>query len=374
MVGRSTTPSALNSIDLERVLDAGLLHRLAGALDRAADAGFADEHVVRFLGQHETAGARKRIEARLGEALELHLAVAIGEVGEHEERQPIRRLLVEGAQHARRLLRARAAAQEIVGLLAPVGAEIFVQEIDHRPEMAPLLDIDLKQVAHVVERGRGIAEEALLLDRRRLGVALNDDQAPQHRAIFAGHILPGLLASVFAAGNPAVVDLRREQNAPAVFRHLHIVELGPALRIDADRGSQVDQAVLVLLRDQVVPPVDVAGMPFLQRLENALVLGQADIVGDQRVIADIEKFAHRFRSGWLNPSPAPREKVAAKRPDEGSRQIPPTLTPALSRESGRGGIKLFACRIRRGRRCRSASARRSHRRRWDAGRSSSARP
>ena len=373
MVGRSTTPSALNSIDLERVLDAGLLHRLAGALDRAADAGFADEHVVRFLGQHETAGARKRIEARLGEALELHLAVAIGEVGEHEERQPIRRLLVEGAQHARRLLRARAAAQEIVGLLAPVGAEIFVQEIDHRPEMAPLLDIDLKQVAHVVERGRGIAEEALLLDRRRLGVALNDDQAPQHRTIFAGHILPGLLASVFAAGNPAVVDLRREQNAPAVFRHLHIVELGPALRIDADRGSQVDQAVLVLLRDQVVPPVDVAGMPFLQRLENALVLGQADIVGDQRVIADIEKFAHRCRSGWLNPSPA-RGRRWPEGPDEGCRLIPTTLTPALSRESGRGGIKLFACRIRRGRRCRSASARRSHRRRWDAGRSSSATP
>ena len=31
----------------------------------AADAGLADEHVVRFLGQHEAAGARQRIEARL---------------------------------------------------------------------------------------------------------------------------------------------------------------------------------------------------------------------------------------------------------------------------------------------------------------------
>ncbi len=38
--------------------------------------------------------------------------------------------------------------------------------------MPPLLDIDLEQVAHVVERGRGRAEMALLLDRRRLGVAL----------------------------------------------------------------------------------------------------------------------------------------------------------------------------------------------------------
>ena len=67
--------------------------------------------------------------------------------------------------------------------------------------MAAFLDIDLEQVAHVVERGRGIAEVALLLDGGRLGVALDDDQAAQHRAIFAGHVLPGRFAGMLAAGN-----------------------------------------------------------------------------------------------------------------------------------------------------------------------------
>jgi hypothetical protein len=30
--------------------------------------------------------------------------------------------------------------------------------------MPALLDIDLKEIAHVIERGRGLAEKALLLD------------------------------------------------------------------------------------------------------------------------------------------------------------------------------------------------------------------
>ena len=77
------TPSSRTLLDVVRVLDAGRLHRLAGALDGAPDAGLADEHVVRFLGEHEAAGARERIEARLREALELHLAVAVGEEREH---------------------------------------------------------------------------------------------------------------------------------------------------------------------------------------------------------------------------------------------------------------------------------------------------
>ena len=34
-------------------------------------------------------------------------------------------------------------------------------------------------------------------------------------------------------------------------------------------------------------------MPLLQRLQHAPVLGEADIVRDQRVVADVEQFGHR---------------------------------------------------------------------------------
>ena len=267
--------------------DAGRLHRLAGALHDAADAGLADEHVVRFLGQHEAAGARQRIEAGLRQRVQLHLAVAVGEIGEHEERQPVRRRLVEGAEHARRIRVAGAAAQQIVGLLAAVAAEIFLQQIDHRPEMAAFLDIDLEQVAHVVERGRGLAEMALLLDRGRLGVALDHDQAAQHGAIFARDFLPGRLAEMLAERNDAVLFLRRQQNAPAIIRHLDVVELGPAARIDRIGGAQIDQRLLEALRPHVAPPVDVAGMPALQRFQHLAVFGEIHVVGNLGRVVDV---------------------------------------------------------------------------------------
>ncbi len=177
----------------------------------------------------------KRIEAGLRQRVQLHLAVAVGEVGEHEERQPVRRRLVEGAEHARAIRVAGAAAQQIIGLLAAVAAEIFLQEIDHRPEMAAFLDIDLEQIAQVVERGRGLAEMALLFDRGRLGVALDHDQAAQRGAVFARDFLPGRLAKILAERNDAVLFLRRQQNAPAIFRHLRRSRTWPSR---ADRPNR----------------------------------------------------------------------------------------------------------------------------------------
>ncbi len=254
------------------------------------DARLADEHVVRLLGQHEAAGARERIEARLRQAFQLHLAVAVREVGEHEEGEPVGRLLVEGAEHARLVGIARAALQQPFRLLAAVLAEIFLQQVDHRPEVAAFLDVDLEQVAHVVERGRGLAEVALLLDAGGLRVALDDDQPAQHGAVLAGHLLPGLVALVRAEVDLPVLLARREQNAPAVLRHLHVVELGPALGVDADGSAQVDIGGLEALRPHRHPPVDVARMPLLQRLEHALIVCEIDVVGDLgRVVHDAER-------------------------------------------------------------------------------------
>src|SRR5262249_9937941 len=82
-------------------------------------------------------------------------------------------------------------AQQLVRLLAAVAPEILVEQVDHRPQVPAFLDVDLEQVAHVVKRGRGLAEMALLLDGGRLGVALDHDQPAQHGAVLPGHLLPG---------------------------------------------------------------------------------------------------------------------------------------------------------------------------------------
>ena len=171
-------------------------------------------------------------------------------------------------------------------LLAAVAAEIFLQDVDHRPQVTAFLDVDLKDVAHVVERRRGLAEMALLLDRGRLGVALDDDEAAQHGAIFARHILPDRLAVVAAERNLAALLLRRQQNAPAVFGHLHVIELRPALGIDRDGGAQINQRVLEALRPHVHPPVDVARMPALERAQHLPVFGEIDVVRDLGRVVD----------------------------------------------------------------------------------------
>ncbi len=242
---------------------------------------------MRLFGEHEAAGARQRIEAGLRQRVQLHLAVAVGEIGEHEERQPVRRRFIEGAEHARRVGVAGAAAQQFVGFLAPVTPKVFLQEIDHRPEMTAFLDIDLEQVAQVIERGRGLAEMALLFDRRRLGIALDHDEAAQHGAILARHFLPGRLAVMLAEGNDAVLFLRREQDAPAIFRHPHIIELGPAARIDRIGGAQIHQRLLETLGPHVAPPVHVAGMPALQGFQHLPVLAEIHVVRNLGRVIDV---------------------------------------------------------------------------------------
>ena len=128
---------------------------------------------------------------------------------------------------------------------------------------------------------------ALLLDRGRLGVALNHHQAAQHCAIFARHFLPRILALVHAEIDFAAFHLRCEEHAPAVFGHSDIIELGPALRIDADRGAQIDKRFLEALGPHVVPPVEITGVPLLQCAFHTHVLPERHVVGDQAVIIDL---------------------------------------------------------------------------------------
>ncbi len=269
-----------------RVVGLVLVHHVAGALDDARNARFADEHVVRLLGQHEAAGARQRVEARLGERRELVLAVAVGDEGKHEERQPVRRLLVERGEDARVVGVARAALEQRLGFLATVAAEVGVQQVDHGPKVAAFLDVDLEQVAQVVERGAGKAQVALLLDRSRLGVALGDDDAAQRRAVFAGHVLPGGLAPVGAEVDLAACLGGGEENAPAVVRHPHVVEVRPALGLDADRGAQVHVHRLRLFGAHFAPPLEVPRLPVLERALQRPVARQVDVVRDALVVVD----------------------------------------------------------------------------------------
>src|SRR5207237_10315304 len=98
-------------------------HQLTGERHDASDARLDDEEVVSFLGEHEAARAGQRIEPALGEARELVLAVAVGEVREHQVREPVRSLLVEGPEDPRLVAIPRSTLQERPRLRAAVATQ-----------------------------------------------------------------------------------------------------------------------------------------------------------------------------------------------------------------------------------------------------------
>jgi hypothetical protein len=125
------------------------------------------------------------------------------------------------------------------------------------------------------------AERALLLHAGRLGVALDDDQAAQLVAEFAGHFLPHRLALEVAKADAAIVRRLGEEDAPAVFGQLDVVEMRPARRIDADRGAQVDLvAVLKSRRAHLAPPIEIGRLPVLERALQALVARKTNVIGN----------------------------------------------------------------------------------------------
>src|SRR5712692_2337776 len=271
---------------LAQIVRLVLAHELAGSLDDAHDARLAHEHVVRLLGQHEAARARQRIEAALGQAGQLILAVAVGEEAEHEEGQPVRGLLVEGAQDAWLVRVARAPLEQGLRLFTPVTAKVGIEQIDHGPEMPALLDVDLKDIAQIVERGAGAAQVPLLLDRGGLRIAVGDDEPAKGAAILARHLLPGRLALVIAEVDlPARLRLGQE-DAPAILGHPDIVELRPALGIHAHGRAEIGFLGLEAERSHVVPPLEKLRLPVFEGPLEPPILVQADVVGNKRSVVD----------------------------------------------------------------------------------------
>src|SRR5207245_4136119 len=107
----------------------------ASALNNAGNARLPDEHVVRFLRQHEAARARKGIEARFRQGAKLELAVPVGKKRKHIERKPVRRRLVERAENAGIIGISGTAREHCFSFLTPVPAELAVLEVDHSSQL-----------------------------------------------------------------------------------------------------------------------------------------------------------------------------------------------------------------------------------------------
>ena len=154
-----------------------------------------------------------------------------------------------------------------------------MQQIDHGPEVAALLDVHLEDVAQVVHRRAGLAQEALLLDRSGLGVGLGDDDAAERVAVLARNLVPDRLALVVAEADLPLL-LGVEEDAPAILRHADEVEVRPAIRLHADRRAQVHLMRLETLRPHFLPPGEEVRLPLLEGALQAPVRAEVDVVRD----------------------------------------------------------------------------------------------
>src|SRR5262249_52399297 len=119
-------------------------HDFGRSLDDAPDPVTSDEHMMTLFRQHKARRACERIESGLGERGELEFTVAVGKERKHEKRQPIGRWLVERTQNTGIVSIARAATEQSLRLLTTVTAKITMQQVNHRPKVAPLLYIHLE--------------------------------------------------------------------------------------------------------------------------------------------------------------------------------------------------------------------------------------
>ena len=279
-----------------RVVRVVLHHDLRRPLDDPVHAGRPHEHVVRLLLEHELTRPRQRIEGTLLERPQLVLAVPIREVREHEERQPVRGLLVEGAQDPRRIHAARVALQQRLRLVPALAPEVRVQQVHHRPQVAALLHVHLEEVAQVVQARRRGTEVALLLHRRRLRVTLDHDQPLEIRAVLPRHLLPRRLALVRPERDLPLPRPLGQEDSPPVVLHRDVSELRPAFPANVDGRTQVD-VPRGQRRTHLRPPGEELRLPRLQRPLQPAVVVQVHVVRDPlRVIDALAHHYTRFRS------------------------------------------------------------------------------
>ena len=107
---------------------------------------------------------------------------------------------------------------------------------------------------------------------------MGDDDASQRVAKLAGNFLVSRAAVVVAETDFCIGLRRLEKDAPAIVRHLHVIEMGPAFGADVDSGAQPDIFFLKAVGAHLAPPVEVVWQPLLECPLKFLVLRKIYVV------------------------------------------------------------------------------------------------
>ncbi len=157
----------------------------------------------------------------------------------YEKMRALIKVLVKGLQDAGVVFVTAVTLQQSIGFFTAISAKVFVQQIDHGPQVATFFHVNLKQVAQVVHARRCEAQMTLLLNRSWLGIALRHDDAAQVRSVFARHVLPNFFTFVIAKMNLTVLISRIQKHTPTIVTHFDVTKLRPTLGVNTDCCTQV---------------------------------------------------------------------------------------------------------------------------------------
>ena len=82
--------------------------------------------MVRLFGQHELGRASQGVKRTFSQRTQLVFTVTVGEIGEHEEAQPVRGLLVECLQDAWVVVVTTTTLEQSFSFFAAIASEMFV--------------------------------------------------------------------------------------------------------------------------------------------------------------------------------------------------------------------------------------------------------
>src|SRR5262249_37852460 len=110
------------------------------------------------------------------------------------------------------------------------------------------------------------------------GVTLRNDDSTECIPKLARHFLISRTSEVVAEPNLCIGLRWFQKNTPTIIRHLHVIEVGPTLRANIDRGTQPDILLLKAFGTHFTPPVDVVWQPLFKRALKLLIVFEIYVI------------------------------------------------------------------------------------------------
>src|SRR5215813_6918534 len=121
--------------------------------------------------------------------------------------------------------------------------------------------------------------------------------------MFPRHLLPHRLPEIIPKPDSPVRSRLRQENSPAVLRHLHVIERRPTLRVHRNCSAQINFRRVEVARSQPMPPVQEFWLPMFQCPLQRSVRTQIHIVRNPVLVVRLHRYTRSQSNFAFDPFP-----------------------------------------------------------------------